>query len=154
MPERQVPRETKETEERTVHREVPEIPVPLVKEALTVRKVTRELLAKQQRYKVLRESPDQKATMAMMEPMDRTVPWVHLDQGVSPGHLEIKVRPEKEVNGVQTDQKVIRDLQVLMETRDHLERLVRLGTLGQKEKQALEAFRVLLETMATRERRD
>ena len=32
MPERQVPRETKETEERTVHREVPEIPVPLVKE--------------------------------------------------------------------------------------------------------------------------
>ena len=53
--------------------------------------MTRELLAKQERYKVLRESPDEKATMAMMEPMDRTVPWVHLDQGVSPGHLEIKV---------------------------------------------------------------
>ena len=68
--------------------------------------------------------------------------------------LTQQVRPEKEVNGVQTDQRVIRDRQVLMETRDHLERLVRLGALGQKEKQAFKAFRVLLEKMATRERRD
>lgn len=68
--------------------------------------------------------------------------------------LTQQVRPEKEVNGVQTDQRVIRDRQVLMETRGHLERLVRLGALGQKEEQAFEAFRVLLEMMATRERRD
>ena len=58
------------------------------------------------------------------------------------------------MNGVQTDQRVIRDRQVLMETRDHLERLVRLGTLEQKEKQAFKAFRVVLEKMATRERGD
>lgn len=58
------------------------------------------------------------------------------------------------MNGVQTDQRVIRDRPVLMETRGHLERLVRRGTLGQKEKQAFQAFRVLLEMMATRETRD
>lgn len=41
-----------------------------------------------------------------------------------------------------------------METRGHLERLVRRGAPGQKEKQAFQAFRVLLELMATRETRD